>query len=45
LIVDNASSHPQEMAPLITLVKADAAFVTCLVPVGKGEFLAVKTSS
>jgi predicted O-methyltransferase YrrM len=42
LIVDNATSHPDEMAPLVFLVQADAQFATCLVPVGKGEFLAVK---
>jgi predicted O-methyltransferase YrrM len=48
LIVDNATSPPQaavEMAPFIALVKADPEFSTCLVPVGKGEFLAVKTPS
>ncbi len=31
-----------EMAPFVALVSADAAFVTSLVPVGNGEFLAVK---
>lgn len=45
LIVDNATSHAEQMAPFVDLVKADPAFTTCLVPVGKGEFLAVKTSS
>ena len=45
LIVDNATSHVEEMAPFVALVTADAEFATCLVPVGKGEFLAVKTSS
>jgi hypothetical protein len=29
----------------VALVKADAEFATCLVPVGKGELLAVKTAS
>jgi predicted O-methyltransferase YrrM len=43
LIVDNATSHVQEMAPFVALVAADPDFTTCLVPVGKGEFLAVKT--
>jgi hypothetical protein len=32
------------MAPFVALVTADPGFTTCLVPVGKGEFLAVKTS-
>ena len=45
LIVDNATSHIDEMAPFIALVTADAVFATCLVPVGKGEFLAVKAAS
>jgi predicted O-methyltransferase YrrM len=42
LIVDNATSHVEQMAPFVALVKADPAFTTCLIPVGKGEFLAVK---
>jgi predicted O-methyltransferase YrrM len=42
LVVDNAVSHPEQMAPFIALVKADPAFATSLVPVGNGEFLAVK---
>jgi predicted O-methyltransferase YrrM len=44
LVVDNATSHPEEMAPFVALVKADADFTTSLVPVGNGEFLAVKTA-
>ena len=44
LVVDNATSHPVEIAPFIALVKADAEFVTSLVPVGNGEFLAVKAA-
>lgn len=43
LVVDNATSHPQQMAAFVALVKRDAAFSCSLVPVGKGEFLAVKT--
>jgi predicted O-methyltransferase YrrM len=42
LVVDNAMSHPEQMAPFVALVKADADFTTSLVPVGNGEFLAVK---
>jgi predicted O-methyltransferase YrrM len=45
LIVDNATSHRDEMAPFVALVAGDDHFETCLVPVGNGEFLAVKTSS
>jgi predicted O-methyltransferase YrrM len=43
LVVDNATSHAREMAPFVALASADATFTTCLVPVGKGEFLAVKS--
>lgn len=41
LIVDNAISHADEMAAFISLVENDGQFRTSLVPVGKGEFLAV----
>jgi len=44
LVVDNATSHVEEMTPFIALVTADIEFTTYLVPVGKGEFLAVKSS-
>jgi predicted O-methyltransferase YrrM len=44
LVVDNATSHPDEMAPLIALVEADTSFTTSLVPVGNGEFMAVKAT-
>ncbi len=44
LVVDNATSHAQQMAPFVALVKADAGFVTSLVPVGNGEFLATRSS-
>ena len=42
LVVDNATSHAEEMAAFTDAVQADGAFTTSLVPVGKGEFLAVK---
>ena len=45
LIVDNATSHVEQIAPLVALVTADPQFTTCLIPVGNGEFLAVKTST
>jgi predicted O-methyltransferase YrrM len=44
LVVDNATSHAEQMAPFVALVKADAGFVTSLVPVGNGEFLATRVS-
>jgi predicted O-methyltransferase YrrM len=45
LVVDNATSHVEQMAPFVALVTADPAFTTCVVPVGNGEFLAVKGSA
>jgi predicted O-methyltransferase YrrM len=44
LVVDNATSHPEQMAPFVGLVTADADFTTSLVPIGNGEFLAVKAA-
>ena len=44
LVVDNATSHPAEMAPFVALVSADPRFTTSLVPVGNGEFLAAKSA-
>ena len=44
LIVDNAISHVDQMAPFVALVTADPQFATSLVPVGNGEFQAVKGS-
>jgi predicted O-methyltransferase YrrM len=42
LIVDNATSHSAELSSLVDLLRADPEFATCLVPIGKGEFLAAK---
>jgi predicted O-methyltransferase YrrM len=44
LVVDNATSHPHEMADFTTAVAADPLFTTALVPVGKGEFVAYRAS-
>jgi predicted O-methyltransferase YrrM len=43
LVVDNATSHVEEMASFVALVETDTSFTTSLVPIGNGEFLAVKT--
>ncbi len=42
LVVDNATSHVAEMAPFVALVEAHTSFTTSLVPIGNGEFLAVR---
>lgn len=44
LVVDNATSHAAEMAAFCKLVTEDADFTTCLVPLGNGEFMAVKSA-
>lgn len=45
LVADNATSHAEQLAPFAALVRADSMFTTSLVPLGNGEFLAVKASS
>jgi predicted O-methyltransferase YrrM len=45
LVVDNATSHIEQMAPFVALVRADQEFVTSLVPVGNGEFLATRAAT
>jgi predicted O-methyltransferase YrrM len=42
LVVDNAVSHPREVADFVAMVKQTAGYTTSLVPVGKGEFMAFK---
>ncbi len=44
LVVDNAISHSDEMTPFIALVESDPDFTTSLVPVGKGEYLATRST-
>ncbi|HEX2824907.1 MAG TPA: class I SAM-dependent methyltransferase [Burkholderiales bacterium] len=45
LVVDNATSHVEELAPLRELMMADGDFAGCLIPIGKGEYVAVRTST
>ena len=42
LVVDNATSHAQELAPFMQALRVAPGWSTSLVPVGKGEFLATK---
>lgn len=42
LVVDNASSHYDEMAAFLAAIGADVRYTSCLATVGKGEFIAVK---
>ena len=44
LVVDNATSHAEDMQPLRVLLDADPDFSTSLVPVGNGELLAVRNA-
>jgi predicted O-methyltransferase YrrM len=45
LIVDNATSHADEIASFVALVAAAPDFAACLLPLGKGEYVAVNTST
>lgn len=45
LVVDNATSHADEVADFIAQVASDPNFTTCTVPVGNGEFLATRCGS
>jgi predicted O-methyltransferase YrrM len=45
LAVDNVLSHPDEVAPLLEIIEAEPALTATVVPVGKGELLAVKSVS
>ena len=42
LVADNAVSHAGELTEFVALVRAEAGWASCLVPVGNGEFVAVK---
>lgn len=42
LVVDNAVSHPYEVADFMAMVKQTVGYTTSLVPVGKGEFVVFK---
>ncbi|MGP5307455.1 O-methyltransferase [Vreelandella alkaliphila] len=44
LVVDNATSHADEMASFVALVSADPDFATCTVPVGNGQFMATRSA-
>ncbi|HEL2979388.1 TPA: O-methyltransferase [Stenotrophomonas maltophilia] len=44
LVVDNATSHAEQMEPLRVLLDADPDFSTSLVSVGNGELLAVRNT-
>lgn len=44
-MVDNVLSHPEEVAPLLRLVEADAGLASTVIAVGKGELLTVKAQS
>lgn len=43
LVADNATSHPEELAPLRALVEADPTLTTTMIPVGKGELVALRS--
>ncbi|TAN24780.1 MAG: methyltransferase domain-containing protein [Actinomycetota bacterium] len=43
IAVDNSTSHPQEIADLYAQINSDGGFSSVVVPVGKGELIAVKS--
>jgi predicted O-methyltransferase YrrM len=45
LVVDNAVSHAEEMDSFFKLVSRTPEYTTVLLPIGKGEFLALKELS
>ncbi|MFI5336256.1 MAG: O-methyltransferase [Opitutales bacterium] len=44
LVADNALSHPAELAPFRALVEADPDWHTAVLPLGKGEFTALRAA-
>jgi len=42
LVVDNATSHPAELAPFAEVVKQTPGYSTVLVPIGNGELCILK---
>jgi hypothetical protein len=42
IVADNALSHASDLAPFEAVEDADPEFTTCVVPVGNGEFVAVR---
>lgn len=42
VVVDNSTSHPKEIADLYEQINSDGGFSAAVVPVGKGELVAVK---
>lgn len=45
LVVDNAVSHAGELAEFVARVRAAPGWTSCLVPVGNGEFLAIRDAA
>ena len=45
LVVDNATSHAQELSEFIALVSSLPDYVSVVIPVGNGEFIATHTSA
>ena len=44
LVADNALSHPEEIAPLRTLIAQEPGLTTTTIAIGKGELLALRGS-
>ena len=42
IVADNATTHPDEMKEFMRVVGATSGFITSVVPIGNGEFIALK---
>ena len=44
LVIDNVLSHPDEVAPVLGLIRAEPRLSSAVVPTGKGQLYAVRTA-
>jgi len=45
LVIDNVLSHPDEVAPVLALVRAEPGLTSAVVPAGKGQLYATRTAA
>jgi predicted O-methyltransferase YrrM len=44
LVIDNVLSHPDEVAPVLALIRAEPGLTSAVVPAGKGQLYATRTA-
>jgi predicted O-methyltransferase YrrM len=42
IVADNTLSHAEQIAPFLKIVREDSRYLTSVVPLGNGEFVALK---